>query len=86
MAIVTKKDAAAALAAKVKEAEAALTEAENLADEYGLEFHFSPSYGMGGYYHGKGKPAPKTEDEDWEPSDSYDSGTDWGWSPSSQSC
>lgn len=31
-----------------------LKEAENLADEFGLEFSFNPTYGMGGNYLGKG--------------------------------
>lgn len=90
MAIFTKEDAAKALAVKIKEATDALTAAENLADEYGLEFSFSPAYGMGGYYTGKGKATPGIKDvtEDWDASDEdeWQSSDSYGWNPSSQSC
>ncbi len=38
------------LAAAIKNAEASLSEAENIANEHGLSFSFSPAYGMGGWY------------------------------------
>ena len=41
------------LANLVAEAEAALAEAEQFADEHGLTFSFEPAYGMGWYYDGE---------------------------------
>jgi hypothetical protein len=40
----------ALLADAVKKFELALTEAESIADKYGLSFNIYPSYGMGGSY------------------------------------
>ncbi len=54
----------------VKEAYAKITEAEELSEQSGLEFYFSPAYGMGGTYY--------PENNAWEVSP--------GWSASSQSC
>ncbi len=49
----------------VAEAIAALDKATEFADEHKLEFHFSPTYGMGGWY------GPDDEDDGsnrWYPS------------------
>lgn len=54
------KQGQALLSQKVNEAYDALTEAQQIADEHGLSFSFSPEYGMGGYYDG--------EDAEWNPS------------------
>ena len=58
-----------------------LSEAQELADEYGLMFSFEPAYGMGGWYTGKGNP-------DWSESDADNSGDNESgyWMASSQSC
>jgi len=74
-----KQEANAKLAELIKTAETAISEAETLADVFGLTFS-SPvgAYGMGGDYYGKGTtdyPA-----EEWYPS------TDDGWQSSSASC
>lgn len=69
-----KEKAAAAIADKVNQAEKLISEAEKLADEHGLEFDFSPAYGMGGEYIGKGSPRLASG---WN---------EQGWNPSSQSC
>lgn len=69
------------LKAKVDAAYAALNEATSVADKYGLEFTFEPTYGMGGSYTGQGSSEePECEDTyDWEDNS-------WGWYASSQSC
>ena len=74
----TTKEASTEIACKVKLALALVKEAEALADEHGLEFEFSVSYGMGGWYNGK------SQSEDWDSSDSYEDSH--GWLGSSQSC
>ncbi len=74
----TKEQAVKELAEKVAEAYAALDAAKVIANEHGLEFSFSPAYGMGGYYTGKDEHWDGSDDDDWESS--------YGWSPSSQSC
>jgi hypothetical protein len=56
----TKEEAVAKIADLVVEAYSAINEAESLADEHGLDFSFSPAYGMGGWYDG--------EDQCWNPS------------------
>jgi hypothetical protein len=67
----TKEEAVKKVAELVHAACASLGAAENLADEFGLEFYFSPAYGMGGRYVGE-----TSEDSYGEP----------GWNPSSMSC
>lgn len=54
------KELQAELGELVKQAEIALVEAERFADKHGLDFSFSPAYGMGGYYDG--------EEGEWNPS------------------
>jgi len=73
--VMTKQEANGKLSDILKQVKSLMTSAENLADEYGLEFS-SPigKYGMGGWYVGK-----KNSDEDWSPSSH-------GWQASSQSC
>lgn len=70
----TKEEAIVAISEKVKEAEAALSVAEGLAEEHGIEFSFSPAYGMGGYFQDKNQ---------WSESNSN---PDWGWESSSANC
>ena len=72
----TKEDAARVIAEKTNAAMALVREAEEIAKEHKLDFHFDVAYGMGGWYNG---------DEDWDDSDCYDN-EDRGWNPSSQSC
>lgn len=76
-----KQEANAKLAELIKTAENAISEAESLADEFGLSFS-SPigAYGMGGWYYGKG-----TEENQGENWDSSDDDSD-GWQSSSASC
>lgn len=73
--------AKAELKEKVDAFEAALSEAEALADKYGLEFTIQPAYGMGGAYTGKGD-SEQTEQRYY---DDYGDGA-WGWFSSSESC
>lgn len=61
----TKEEAVAEIAKLVDEAYAALATAEGLADKHGLEFDFSPEYGMGGTYYGY---EPKWSNAGWNPS------------------
>lgn len=73
--------AKAELKPKVDAAYAALNEATAVADKYGLEFTFEPTYGMGGSYIGRGS------SEETESDDAYCWREDsWGWYASSQSC
>lgn len=68
-----KQEAVARIAVLVGAAEENIHEAEKLADEFGLDFDFSPAYGMGGTYYGEG----------------HEYTTQWaeqGWNPSSMSC
>ncbi len=66
-----RKIAQGKVAEKIKEAEAAIKEATEIASAAGIGFNWEgPAYGMGGYFEGR------SEDE-WEES---------GWSASSQSC
>lgn len=72
--------AKAQLQEKVDAFNAALDEAIEIANQYGLEFHIEPTYGMGGTYSGQGKSeSPEREYDEWD-DDS------WGWYASSQSC
>ena len=73
----TQEEAVGALADKVKEFNKALSEAVELADNHGLEFDIYPTYGMGGYYEGKGFI------EDWDDAEALEEGR---WRASSQSC
>lgn len=75
--------AAAEIAKKVDEIYKLLGEATDLADSYGLEFGFSPVYGMGGYYNGKGTDEYRNEYVD---DSDYDDDEYFGWQPSSHSC
>ena len=76
----TDKEVQEKIAEKIKEANAALKEAQKLADENGTYFHWDgPAYGMGGGYQGKNWNSSNCE---WETSDNEDS----GWNASSQSC
>lgn len=75
----TQQEASAQIANLIRSAEAKISEAEKIADEYGVSFSWDgPSYGMGGWYTGKSE-KPEWADSDWEASDE-------GWSASSQSC
>lgn len=65
------KTAKRKIEAKLQEAYAAIAEAEDIADEAGIGFGFSVSYGMGGWYQPKSKDDSTLED---------------GWRSSSQSC
>ena len=52
MSKLTPKEAAAELSRLVANIDNAFTEAESFAEEYALEFHIEPAYGMGGWYNG----------------------------------
>ena len=78
--VLQKLEAQGKIAEQIKIAENALEEAQRIADEAKVHFHWSgPSYGMGGYY--EGDPGDRSL-EDWQESDDVDA----GWSASSQSC
>jgi hypothetical protein len=64
----------------VEQAENALAKAEEYAKENGLDFHFSPAYGMGGTFREVGQ-----YDTDYLYNDYCKIG-DYAWFPSSQSC
>lgn len=64
--------------ALVAEAEAKISEAEDLSDELGEGFFWSLAYGMGGYYQAAGE----YDDSDYEDSDS----TGGEWVSSSANC
>lgn len=68
-----KQEAVERIAVLVGAAEENIAEAEKLADEFGLDFGFSPAYGMGGTFYGEGHP--------W-----INGYTEQGWNPSSMSC
>lgn len=61
----------------VSTAEAALAEAELFAIKHGLEFSFSPAYGMGGTFYGSMEDSNKSY---------YGIDNDHGWIASSQTC
>jgi hypothetical protein len=67
----TKEEAVARISVLVGAAHENISEAENLADEFGLDFSFDLAYGMGGTYYGEG------HDYEW---------VEHGWNSSSQSC
>jgi hypothetical protein len=52
-----------------------LNKCEAFADEHKLSFHFSPAYGMGGYY--EGNPEERYSEYGDDPQ---------AWQPSSQGC
>lgn len=66
------REAQSQISKHVSAAYAELDKAKALADKYKLDFHFSPAYGMGGYYNG-------------DPDERSEYSED-GWRPSSQSC
>ena len=75
-----KKIAQGKIAEQIKIAEAALNEAQRLANEAKVSFSWEgPSYGMGGHY--EGDPEDRYI-QDWQDSDDVNA----GWSASSQSC
>jgi hypothetical protein len=80
MSTADKKDLYTELKTKVSAAYAALQEATDFADKHGLGFSWDVSYGMGGYYQGKGT----EEDPSWDHSSCSED--DYGWRASSQSC
>lgn len=77
----TKEEASKMISEKIQIAYDAIKEAEELADEYGLEMSFNPAYGMGGWYYGKNSEA-------WDSDDAADDGNaERGyWMASSRSC
>ena len=77
----TNKELYTELKALVDKANEALKNAEDFADEHGLEFHFSPAYGMGGHYVGNSENIRNKWNEK-----SYENDTEAGWHPSSMSC
>lgn len=75
----TKEEANKLLASKVKEFALALSEAEDIADAYGLDFSINPTYGAGASFTGRN--AIENPEAEWESSDGSN-----GWSASSTSC
>ena len=72
------KQAVGELAEAVNKFEEALSEAESIANKFGLDFSISPAYAMGGRFYGAG-------DEDEDKTDEYGD-PEFGWSASSNSC
>lgn len=78
----TDKEADAKIDEHLANAYEAIREAEALANEYGLEFSFDVSYGMGGTYY-----SPKQVQEDsWLQDNYYLDPNEGGWVASSQTC
>ena len=73
MVIANQEQANAEIDRLIKEAYAALSAAEEIADRWKLEFSFGPAYGMGGTYYGD----PEDRDS-WNP--------EQGWVSSSADC
>lgn len=77
----TKQEAYAKISALTAEAKAKVKEAGKIADDHGVDFSFSVSYGMGGTYKGQ-SPVRRAAREALGVS-----GTDdFGWSSSSSQC
>ena len=74
----TKEEANKLLASKVAEFEAILTEAEEIADAYGLSFNVKTCYGAGADFYGRGTIA--------DPEAEWESSNENGWSSSSANC
>lgn len=75
------KEVSALIAEKIKIAEAAVSEAESIADATGVGFRLDlGGYGMGGWYCPE-PIKPDDADDEWSASDD-----DYGWQASSQSC
>lgn len=72
-------EASKLISEKTAAAYAAINEAEAIADEYGVDFSFSVSYGMGGYY------SPKPKNDDYNDSSCYGEDS-YGWNSSSAYC
>ena len=77
----TQEQAVAEIQRLTQEAQTLITQAEQLADEYGIPFTFSVAYGMGGTY----IPAP-SDKEDWNRSDCYEDEENYGWVSSTSDC
>lgn len=78
----TKQEASNIIAEKVTQAEKLIGEAEQIANEAGVDFSWGgPSYGMGGWFTGK-------DSEEWSESNSREYGQDGHgyWMNSSSSC
>lgn len=67
------------LAQLVKDAEDALSKAQEFADQHGLYFDFGPAYGMGGTYFG-------VSNEDRKEMEQTGTRLEDGWLASSNSC
>jgi hypothetical protein len=77
---ITAKEASGLIAEQLKIAQAAVSEAEAIADASGEGFYMDlGGYGMGGYYHPEEK-KPEDAGDDWYSSD------EGGWNSSSSNC
>ena len=81
----TKEEANKLLTKTLDEAKAKISECEEIAEEYGLEFS-SPidAYGMGEWY--RSKKSIEKENEEYDEEDRIDADEDSGWVSSSSSC
>lgn len=80
----TEQEALAKIADLLNAAHESIREAQKIADEAGVGFHWDLAYGMGGWYTSKkeaARDAGEEDNPDWEPS-----GDETGWRASSQSC
>ena len=82
------KDANVEISKLVKEAYKAISKAEGVAEEFGLDFSLSVAYGMGGTYYSEGQYRKENdipEEEEVESENSYGE-SNFGWMASSQGC
>ena len=63
--VLSKEEALKIIATKMGQAEALISECEDLADEHDVDFSFHPAYGMGGWYKGE---KDGYGEEGWNPS------------------
>ena len=80
MSKLTQQEANRMIAKKIEQAQALITECEEIAVENGVGFRLDiGGYGMGGWFEPE-QPKPDWADDDWQPS------SEGGWQASSQSC
>lgn len=86
----TKQEAYAKISALTAEAKAKVKEAERIADEHGVDFSFSVSYGMGGTYKGQSPvrraALMKLSREECEILGVAENTDDFSWQSSSSQC
>ena len=86
----TKQEAYAKISTLTADAKAKVKEAEKIADEHGVDFSFSVSYGMGGTYKGQSPvrraALAKLSQAEREALGVSEDTDDFGWQSSSNQC